>query len=398
MEAPGRAQTSGTAIEVMQFIETERDLAGAIEAVTGQALLAVDTEAAGYHRYRDAVCVVQMSTRTETWVIDALAVDITPLGRVLADDRTEVLLHDADFDLRLLGRDYGIRVARLFDTKVAAQFLGETSIGLASLAERLLGVQLDKKYQRTDWARRPLSAEQLAYAAEDTRHLPALRDKLAAGLESAGRMAWATEEFQLRTNGTSAPAEAVEAFWKLRNIRDLRGRQLAVLRDLYGWRDRLAQARDVAAFRVVGNDVLVAVARACPKDAATLAEVAGLPASVRERYGAELLAVARAAAASAPETWPERRRQTRRPPPDPAFDKRVDRLKAVRDEVADALGIDRGFLMPRQQLEDIARLQPSDTEALGAVPDIRRWQIEALGRRVIEASSTNGSDRGRPGR
>ena len=369
----------------MRFIESDRDLEAALEAIAGQSLLAADTEAAGYHRYRDRICLVQLSTRTETWVIDALAVDVGPLGRVLVDGRTEVVLHDADYDLRLLGRDHGIRVARLFDTKVAAQFLGEAAIGLAGLAERHLGVRLDKTHQRADWARRPLSPDQLAYAAEDTRHLPRLRDTLAAALEEAGRLSWATEEFGIRAAASPDGASEVEGFWKLRNIRDLRGRQLAVLRDVHGWRDEMARKRDVAPFRVVGNDVVVAVARDCPATRTALAQVKGMPASVLERYGAELAAVVRSSTASAPETWPERRRAPRRPPPDPAFERRVDRLKAVRDAAADALGLERGFLMPRQQLEDIARRAPADLEALRAVPEVRNWQVEALGAGLIEA-------------
>jgi ribonuclease D len=110
-----------------------------------------------------------------------------------------------------------------------------------------------------------------------------------------------------------------------------------------------------------------------------------MAASVLERYGKDLLEVVNQATRSAPETWPERRRSPRRPPPDPAFERRVERLRAVRDAVADSLGIDRGFLMPRQQLEDVARLQPADTESLRSVPDVRNWQVEALGSLIVDA-------------
>ncbi|MGD8278793.1 MAG: HRDC domain-containing protein [Gemmatimonadota bacterium] len=369
----------------MRFIDSQHDFDGVVDTVAGSSLLAIDTEAAGYHRYRDRVCVVQLSTRQSTWVVDGLAVDVAPLGRVLLDEATEVVLHDAEYDLRLLGRDYGVGVNRLFDTKVAAQFIGESSIGLAGLAQRHLGVRLDKTHQRADWAKRPLSEEQLEYAAEDTRHLPALRDRLAESLESLGRMEWAREEFGLRAATTASAEPDIEPFWKLRNIRDLRGRQLAALRAVWSWRDETARRRDVAPFRVLGNDAVVNIARACPASRAQLADVPAMPGSLMDRYGSDILGVVIAALATPPESWPVRKRGPRRPPPDPDFDRRADRLRAVRDQVAAELHLERGFLMPRQQLEDIARRCPADIEALRAMPDVRNWQVEALGKRIIAA-------------
>ncbi len=369
----------------MHFIDSQHDFDTVVETVAGCALLAIDTEAAGYHRYRDRVCVVQMSTREATWVVDALAVDVAPLGPVLLDEDTEVVLHDAEYDLRLLGRDYEIGVNRLFDTKVAAQFLGETSIGLAGLAARHLGIRMDKTHQRADWARRPLSADQLEYAAEDTRHLPELRDRLAESLDALGRMGWAREEFALRTATNAGTEPAVEPFWKLRNTRDLRGRQLAVLRAVHGWRDTTAEGRDVAPFRVLGNDAVVNIARECPTSRSALAGVPAMPGSLVDRYGNEIVAIVKEAVATPPESWPVRKRGPRRPPPDPDFDRLADRLRAARDEAAQELGLERGFLMPRQQLEDIARHRPSDLEALRAMPDVRNWQVEALGARILRA-------------
>lgn len=370
----------------MHLLESEGDLKAALDGLAGQPLLAMDTEAAGYHRYRDRVCLVQISTRTDTWVVDALAVDIALLDRVLSDERTEVVLHDADYDLRLLARDHGLRVARLFDTKVAAQLLGQRAIGLAGLTEQFLGVQLDKTHQRADWARRPLTRQQLEYAADDTRYLPALRDRLAEELITAGRMDWALEEFALRVSAPPANAEPrAEAFWKLRNTRDLRGKQLAVLRAVHGWRDAKARTRDVAPFRVLSNDAVVGIARDCPVSRKALASVAGMPASLVDRHAGELLGVVRRALRSDPETWPVRKRRPRPPPPDAALDERIERLKGVRDRMADDLGLERGFLMPRAQLEDIARKRPDSVVALKELADVRNWQVDVLGGQILRA-------------
>ena len=191
----------------MEFIRQDERLEALAVQLSGAGLLAIDTEAAGYHRYHDRICLLQVSTRTDTWVIDTLAVsDIAPLTPLLASDAVEVVLHDADYDLRLLARDYGVRVTHLFDTKLAAQLLGEPQIGLASLLEKHLGVKLDKKHQRADWAQRPLPEDMIAYAAEDTKHLAALRDVLRRALERANRMHWAEEEFELRVHVDAAAA------------------------------------------------------------------------------------------------------------------------------------------------------------------------------------------------
>jgi ribonuclease D len=371
----------------MKFIETQAALGALASGVAGERLLAIDTEAAGYHRYHDRICLVQLSTRTDTFVIDTLAVrDLAPLADVLAAGDTEIVLHDAEYDLRLLARDFGLGVSSLFDTKVAAQFLGEPAIGLAGLVEKHLGVRLDKKHQRADWARRPLAADMLRYAAEDTRHLPGLRDRLRAALEAAGRLGWAEEEFELRAEVRwEAGNGDADAWLRMKNTRDLKPRELAALRELYAWRESVASERDVATFRVLSNEAIVAIARALPESPADLAAIREVAAPVASRHGRALLEAVERVRAMPADALPTRPRAARRPPPDPDFDALVERLKAVRDEAADALGLDRGFLMPRQQLEDVARLRPGTADALRAVPDLRDWQVEAVGAAILEA-------------
>src|SRR5690606_11948220 len=131
---------------------------------------------------------LQVSTREQTFLIDTLYVqNLAALAAPFASSEHEVILHDADYDLRLLARDHDIRIGGLFDTKLAAQLLGEPAFGLGALVEKYLGTRLDKKHQRADWAQRPLPPEMLSYAAEDTRHLPGLRDRLKAELERTRR-------------------------------------------------------------------------------------------------------------------------------------------------------------------------------------------------------------------
>jgi ribonuclease D len=155
--------------------------------------VALDCEAAGFHRYSDRLCLVQLTTDSGTdYVLDPLATEVAEvLRRPLEDPAVEVLMHGADYDLRLLDRDLGIRVRGLFDTQAAGALLGEASLGLAALLERHVGVTLEKKYQRADWARRPLPEAMLEYAASDTRHLHRLSSHMRTALVEAGRLEWA---------------------------------------------------------------------------------------------------------------------------------------------------------------------------------------------------------------
>jgi ribonuclease D len=365
----------------MHYIRTEPELEGLIGALRPSDLIAVDTEAAGYHRYHDRMCLMQLSTRNETFLLDTLAVpDIRALGPLLASEGREIILHDAEYDLRLLARDHLIRVSNLFDTKIAAQLLGEPAIGLAALVEKYLGIKMDKKHQRADWAQRPLPIDMLEYAAEDTKHLPRLRDRLREALEQRGRWSWAEEEFRLREDADWSPApHDPDAYLKIKNTRDLQAPQLAALRELHGWREGVASRRDVAPFRVASNEILVAIARALPANETALAATPGVPPSIADRHGKEFMQALARAAALKPADLPQRPRTRGRPAPDPELDKLVERLKTARDKAAEELELDRGFLMPRQQLEDVARSGARTLEQLAEVTDMRRWQVEAMG-------------------
>jgi ribonuclease D len=370
----------------MQYLQTTTDVADLAKKLAGVALIAADTEAAGYHRYRDNVCLLQLSTRTDTYVVDTLAVpDLTALQAVFERNETEVVFHDADYDLRLLSRDFGFTVNCLFDTKIAAQFIGEPAFGLGSLAEKFLGISLEKKHQRADWAQRPLPADMLHYAAEDTRHLPELRDVLREELVKRGRLAWAQEEFKLAQQNRWATGEAGEAFLRTKGARDLKPRELAVLRELYAWRERIAETRDVATFRVLSNEALVEISRRMPGQIAELANIPGLGPGLIEKRGEELIAAVQRAVRVEEAQLPRFPRHPRRPPAEAEFEGNVEKLRTARDQAAEALLLDRGFLMPRQQLEDIAREKPRNKEQLLKVPDIRHWQVEVLGEALIKA-------------
>ena len=355
------------------------------EGLTGESRLAVDLEASGFHRYSDRVCLLQVSSGDQNFVVDTLAVDPSDVLRgPLESPTVTVLLHGGDYDLRLLDRDLDLHPVKLFDTQTAAALLGEPSLGLAALLEKYLDVHVSKKYQRADWAKRPLPDELLDYAASDTRHLHELADLLTERLEAVGRRSWAEEESTLMEALRWNADGDVDPVTGVKGVRDLELRQVALLREAWFWRDEVARARDRAPFRVAGDPVLLEVVRERPRDVSALGRVRGFSPQLADRSGKELL---------------DRLEQTDRLddselvgyPPGPAGPRRprpeveeiANRLKAIRNDVAQALGIDRGVLMSNTVILEIARIHPRSVEELAGITGVRRWQSETLADRFL---------------
>ena len=371
----------------MQLLETQEASDRFFAGIAGEPLLAVDTEAASFHRYRDRIYLIQLSTRTRTAIVDPLAVqDLADLGAMLADPAVEIVFHDADYDLRLLDRDYGFHATNLFDTRVAAQLLNEPGIGLAALLEKYLDLKLDKRFQRADWSARPLSAAMLAYAAADTRNLAELRDIMRGRLEEMGRLSWAEEEFALLEHVRwSTATDGEPGFLRMKGAKALRGRALAILREVYTWREDIARRSDKAAFRIMNNEPMLAIAKSPPADLEALKAIPGIGTELVSRRGKSLLTAVERALEMPESKWPKLERPPRRQP-DPAFEARLDRLKAVRNREAERLGLAPGVACPNGTLEAIARAMPSTLEELRAIPEIRRWQVEAAGPALLDAA------------
>jgi len=371
----------------IRLIETPEALAQLVAELGQPPRLAVDTEAASYHKYSDGVCLVQLSTPTVTAVVDVVkSPDLSPLRTLLAEPAVESVFHDADYDLRLLDRDHQVRISGLFDTRIAAQLLGEPGIGLAALLEKYAGVKLDKKFQRADWSKRPFEPGMLEYAAADTHYLIALRDTLERQLKEKGRLGWAQEEFVIAATARWEKGPVEEAYLKVKGARLLKPRQLAVLRELHGWREALAQKMDRATFRVMNPETLLLLAELQPRDVAALRGIRGISPDQVERRGKELVAAVERGLAIAEQDLP-RLERTRRPPPDPAFDARMDRLKVIRNAAAERLGLQPGVLCPNGTLEGVARREPKDLAQMGEVVELRRWQVEVLGGELLAGLS-----------
>jgi ribonuclease D len=370
----------------VRLIQSQDELAGLFERLRAEPLLAVDTEAASFHRYRDRVYLLQLSSRQETAVVDPLAVtSLAPLGAVLADPNIEIVFHDADYDLRLLAHEYGFGGANLFDTRIAAQLLNEPGVGLAALLEKYLGVRLDKRYQRADWSARPLTSEMLEYAAADTRHLPVLRDLLRDRLRERGRLEWAEEEFELLTTARRSVLEPSEpGYLRIKGAKALNGRAQAVLRELFQWREELARRTDKAAFRILNNEPMVFMAKAPPTELAALKAIKGIGQEQADRRGKEILAAVQRGLEIPDRDLPRMERPLRRQP-DAAYEARLERLKSARNALATQYNLAPGVLCPNGVLEAIARVNPTTLEQMAEIRELRRWQLREMGGALLAA-------------
>ena len=257
----------------LELVDTETRLAAVVSRMSRAPRVAVDVESNGFFRYHERVCLVQLATDETAFLVDPLAIgDVRLLGRLLSDQAVEKIFHAAGNDVRSLDRDWGFRVNNLFDTGIAAAFVGSTHLGLQSVLQEHMGLELAKprELQRSDWTIRPLSPEALKYAADDVLHLPRVRDVLTPRLEQLSRFEWAKEEFTRLESVRHTPSDRELAFLAMKGSRDLDGRGLAVLRSLFQFREREARRLDRPPFRVIPDSALVQLSSDSSSDLTTV--------------------------------------------------------------------------------------------------------------------------------
>jgi ribonuclease D len=360
----------------INFIERSDDLVLLAARLAKEERLAVDSEADSFHHYNEKVCLLQISTHRETFLLDLLRLnELAPLRPLFADQAIEKVLHGADYDVRMLARDHGVVFDRLFDTMIAAQLLGLPEWGLASLLSRYFGVALSKKLQKANWSHRPLAKEMIRYAAEDTAYLLPLRDLLGDQLQQRGRLGWLLEECQLLAKNRAGPRTPPSCF-KIKGANRINPQQLAVLQALLEFREEVAREMDRPPFKVVGNDVLLDLAVCQPIEPSDLRSTRGLSQSVRVRYGAELISAIHRGQVMPPHQWPTRPPTTRLPW-EPAQEERLRRLKAVRDRHAASLQLSPGLLCSNAVMERLVRLPAPTLEEVAH--HLTRWRFSILG-------------------
>jgi len=369
------------------WIRTPDELQGFARELAGVRALALDSESDSLHHYKEKVCLVQIATdRGEAVLVDPLQIqDLTPLAPAFADPAVTKVLHGADYDVTTLKRDFGFVFGGLFDTMIAARFLGLPQIGLQAVAKAELGVEISKDSQKDDWSVRPLQAKQETYALADVQHLLALHEHLEGKLREAGRLEWVLEESTAVAALPAARRERDPEAWQgVKGARTLSPRGLAVLRELHTWREARAEARNVPVFKVLSSETLVALAEKTPRTPVELGKVRGLPPWVRNDPRDLLAAAARGLAVPEPQL-----KALPKTPPRPvvtaAQKKRDAALKGWRAVEAKRLGVDVSVVLPQRLIDKLTERPPVDATGLAAVEGLRQWRQKTFGLAILEA-------------
>ena len=335
------------------LLATRTGLDTVLGRINGQAVIGLDTEFVSERTYRPVLCLISLAWPGGQALLDVPALgDLSLLGHALGGDGGTVVLHAGSQDLPLLERHLGCRPGRVFDTQVAAAFLGHGQIGYQRLVGEVLGIRLQGDASFTDWTRRPLTREQMDYAREDAAHLAPLYEVLSAELAQRGRLEWCWEECRRLGDRETAEPVPEEAWIRVDGARRLGPRLLAVLRELAAWREREARQSDVPVGFVLRDSTLVALARQAPQDRNGLERVRGMAAGQIRRYGDQLLAAASRGLACPREAWP---RPFESPGEDPAVRLATDMLVSwVRKRSADE-AITGPLLATREDIAELMR-------------------------------------------
>ena len=257
------------------LIEDDAALAAVVEDLRGVAAYAIDTEFHRERTYFAQLALVQIGWDDRIVLIDPLALDLTPLAEIFAGDGVAVM-HAARQDLEVLERSCGQPPINLVDTQLAAGFLGYTSPSLSVLVEREIGIRLPKSDRLTDWLRRPLTPAQITYASADVAHLVLVWERLEKRLASRGRLPWLDEAMEEMVAEPRGPREPAEAWRRIKELRHLRGRDLAVARVVAAWREERAVELDLTPRFVLSDLGVVGVAVAKPTDTEGLRQIRGV--------------------------------------------------------------------------------------------------------------------------
>jgi ribonuclease D len=362
------------------LVESDERLHAFCSSLSGASYLALDTEFVRVRTYYPELCLIQVAAPDRLACIDPLALGrpaaatpsrsaLSPLLDLLHDPAIVKVMHAGRQDLELFYLLDGRLPAPLFDTQIAAAMLGfDDQVGYAKLVESLLGITLEKAHTRTDWAERPLSAEQLAYAAEDVQHLVTLYERLRVRLEERGRLAWLEEDAQALLDPSLYRVVPEDMWQRVKGYSNLRSPpQRAALEKLAAWREREAMSRNRPRQWVARDSLLLAIARTLPASRQRLAQIPEMPRPVVERYSDVLLELVESARDA---TTPGH------PSLEPTDTEQANTLVAAVRECAARNDLSPTLIAPRRELTQLLRGERD-------LALLRGWRFELIGRELL---------------
>jgi ribonuclease D len=373
-----------------EMVEKRPDLRRIAKDLQTGGIIGVDLEADSMFHYQEKVCLVQMASNDRTFLIDPLALkDLSSLSSVFADPGVRKVFHGADYDIRSLYRDFGIEVRSLFDTQIAARFLGFRKTSLASLLKDVSGLIIEKKYQKKDWSQRPLPPAMCVYAARDACHLMDLSKVFEERLRARGLLFCVEEECEVLSKVRPASIEETPFFLRFKGAGNLDSQSLAVLEALLKLRDELARKQDRPPFKILGNIPIMEMAQKKPVSLRELKSVGRLSARQIESLGGPLLQRISQALSLPEEALPSYPHKPRS-----AYDPKVaSRIRALREwqvQRSKGLNIDSALTLTNAQIRSLAYTPPQKPGDLQRMGGLRNWQKRLFGNEICELLDTVG--------
>lgn len=341
------------------WVNTTEKLANMIHDLASQTRVAVDTESNSLHAFREQVCLLQFSSASTDYLVDPFALeDLNGLAPIFANPTIEKVFHAAEYDMICLRRDFHFTFANLFDTMHAARVLGYPAVGLDKLLGDKFGIKMDKRHQKADWGARPLTQEQVHYARLDTHYLSGLRDVLEAELKDKDRLHFAHEDFDRACRLEETKPRSNGASWeRFAGRKDLSDRELTLVAHLCKWRDREAERLDRPPYKVIMDDVLIALAKNPPEERVDLS-AAGLSEKQIKLWGDVVLSTLRHGG-EAPLVI---RKQTERK--DDAVLRRLEKLKVWRKKAGLTMQVESDIILPKPYLTILSETPPNNMDEL----------------------------------
>ena len=353
--------TNNETLPAPRYIDTQSSLEELCSRLKSEPSIAVDTESDSLYSYHEKVCLIQFSTRTTDYLVDPLSgINVSPLGDIFADPGIEKIFHAAEYDVICLRRDYGFEFTNLFDTMQAARILGFSKLGLSSLLQEFFDVLVDKRFQKANWGKRPISPAMANYARLDTHYLISLRERLSSALEKANFTKIAQEDF-LRIARSSGIPNDKPLYASIRGYHKLTPQQLAILNELCAYRDHVAQRADLPPFKILSSTILLEASKAVPANYEELSKLPGISEKLLRRNSKGLLEAVKKGESGTPIHLEHRNK------PSDIYITRLEKLKKWRVQIARKNSVESDIILPREILEEIAKKNPSTESDLKSV-------------------------------
>jgi ribonuclease D len=360
----------------IDYVDSASAMAKLLKAMDAVDTVFLDLEADSMHHYYAKICLIQILVGERCYLVDPLS-DITLDGFLKKLAGKVLVLHGADYDLRMLYQASGFRPHKVYDTMLAAQLLGKPAFGLAALVNAYFGVTLKKDQQKADWSLRPLPPLMLQYGAQDTFFLPGLYDALTRELDEKNRLEWHDETCAELVKATAnSKVVDLENTWRIDGSSKLYPRQLAALQALWKFRDQTAKDLDLPTYKVLPSDILLRFSLAVPPSGEP-EQVPSLPSRLNPKIKTGFLETYHQALELPEREWPQPLRLPRKIAPSPSSTV-LNHLKAVRDKIAEDLKMDPSLLATKSTLTAVALTGANSRPKMMAAAKWMKWQESLL--------------------